>query len=220
MSISTISNPILIGFAGGSGAGKTTLVSSVQKRLGDHRAAIFSLDWYYKDINFQKNNNRKLVNFDHPESLDIDLIKTHIDELKSTRFIDAPCYNFATHTRQDRTRRITTKDIILVEGILLLALDIIQPLIDIKIFIDTPSDIRFIRRLIRDVKERDRTIESVTMQYLKTTRPMHIEWVEPSKKHADLIVSGEDNIENLTKTLVTEIENSLEQRPYNVNPNS
>ena len=220
MSISTISNPILIGFAGGSGAGKTTLVSSVQKRLGDHRAAIFSLDWYYKDINFQKNNNRKLVNFDHPESLDIDLIKTHIDELKSTRFIDAPCYNFATHTRQDRTRRITTKDIILVEGILLLALDIIQPLIDIKIFIDTPSDIRFIRRLIRDVKERDRTIESVTMQYLETTRPMHIEWVEPSKKHADLIVSGEDNIENLTKTLVTEIENFLEQRPYNVNSNS
>ena len=220
MSISTISNPILIGFAGGSGAGKTTLVSSVQKRLGDHRAAIFSLDWYYKDINFQKNNNRKLVNFDHPESLDIDLIKTHIDELKSTRFIDAPCYNFATHTRQDRTRRITTKDIILVEGILLLALDIIQPLIDIKIFIDAPSDIRFIRRLIRDVKERDRTIESVTMQYLETTRPMHIEWVEPSKKHADLIVSGEDNIENLTKTLVTEIENFLEQRPYNVNPNS
>lgn len=220
MSISTISNPILIGFAGGSGAGKTTLVSSVQKRLGDHRAAIFSLDWYYKDINFQKNNNRKLVNFDHPESLDIDLIKTHIDELKSTRFIDAPCYNFATHTRQDRTRRITTKDIILVEGILLLALDIIQPLIDIKIFIDTPSDIRFIRRLIRDVKERDRTIESVTMQYLETTRPMHIEWVEPSKKHADLIVSGEDNIEDLTKTLVTEIENFLEQRPYNVNPNS
>ena len=220
MSISTISNPILIGFAGGSGAGKTTLVSSVQKRLGDHRAAIFSLDWYYKDINFQKNNNRKLVNFDHPESLDIDLIKTHIDELKSTRFIDAPCYNFATHTRQDRTRRITTKDIILVEGILLLALDIIQPLIDIKIFIDTPSDIRFIRRLIRDVKERDRTIESVTMQYLETTRPMHIEWVEPSKKYADLIVSGEDNIEDLTKTLVTEIENSLEQRPYNVNSNS
>ena len=220
MSISTISNPILIGFAGGSGAGKTTLVSSVQKRLGDHRAAIFSLDWYYKDINFQKNNNRKLVNFDHPESLDIDLIKTHIDELKSTRFIDAPCYNFATHTRQDRTRRITTKDIILVEGILLLALDIIQPLIDIKIFIDTPSDIRFIRRLIRDVKERDRTIESVTMQYLETTRPMHIEWVEPSKKHDDLIVSGEDNIEDLTKTLVTEIENSLEQRPYNVNSNS
>ena len=220
MSISTISNPIFIGFAGGSGAGKTTLVSSVQKRLGDHRAAIFSLDWYYKDINFQKNDNRKLVNFDHPESLDIDLIKTHIDELKSTRFIDAPCYNFATHTRQDRTRRITTKDIILVEGILLLALDIIQPLIDIKIFIDTPSDIRFIRRLIRDVKERDRTIESVTMQYLETTRPMHIEWVEPSKKHADLIVSGEDNIEDLTKTLVTEIENFLEQRPYNVNPNS
>ena len=220
MSISTISNPILIGFAGGSGAGKTTLVSSVKKRLGDHRAAIFSLDWYYKDINFQKNNNRKLVNFDHPESLDIDLIKTHIDELKSTRFIDAPCYNFATHTRQDRTRRITTKDIILVEGILLLALDIIQPLIDIKIFIDTPSDIRFIRRLIRDVKERDRTIESVTMQYLETTRPMHIEWVEPSKKYADLIVSGEDNIEDLTKTLVTEIENFLEQRPYNVNPNS
>ena len=220
MSISTISNPILIGFAGGSGAGKTTLVSSVKKRLGDHRAAIFSLDWYYKDINFQKSNNRKSVNFDHPESLDIDLIKTHIDELKSTRFIDAPCYNFATHTRQDRTRKITTKDIILVEGILLLALDIIQPLIDIKIFIDTPSDIRFIRRLIRDVKERDRTIESVTMQYLETTRPMHIEWVEPSKKHADLIVSGEDNIEDLTKTLVTEIENFLEQRPYNVNPNS
>ena len=220
MSISTISNPILIGFAGGSGAGKTTLVSSVQKRLGDHRAAIFSLDWYYKDINFQKSNNRKSVNFDHPESLDIDLIKTHIDKLKSTRFIDAPCYNFATHTRQGRTRRITTKDIILVEGILLLALDIIQPLIDIKIFIDTPSDIRFIRRLIRDVKERDRTIESVTIQYLKPTRPMHIEWVEPSKKHADLIVSGEDNIENLTKTLVTEIENFLEQRPYNVTPNS
>ena len=220
MSISTISNPILIGFAGGSGAGKTTLVSSVQKRLGDHRAAIFSLDWYYKDINFQKSNNRKSVNFDHPESLDIDLIKTHIDELKSTRFIDAPCYNFATHTRQGRTRRITTKDIILVEGILLLALDIIQPLIDIKIFIDTPSDIRFIRRLIRDVKERDRTIESVTMQYLETTRPMHIEWVEPSKKHADLIVSGEDNIENLTKTLVTEIEKTLKQRPYNVTQNS
>ena len=210
----------MIGFAGGSGAGKTTLVSSVQKHLGNHRSAIFSLDWYYKDINFQKNNNHKLANFDHPESLDIGLIRKHIDELKSARFIDAPCYNFATHTRQNKTRRITTKEIILVEGILLIALDIVRPLIDIKIFIDTPSDIRFIRRLIRDVKERYRTIKSVTTQYLTTTHPMHIEWVEPSKQHADLIVSGEDNIENLTKILVKEIENFLEQSPNNVNPNS
>ena len=220
MSISTISNPILIGFAGGSGAGKTTLVSSVQKRLGDHRAAIFSLDWYYKDINFQKNDNHGLVNFDHPKSLDVDLIRIHIDQLKSTRFIDAPCYNFATHTRQDKTKRIATKEIILVEGILLLALNTIHPLLDIKVFIDIPSDIRFIRRLIRDVKKRDRTVESVITQYLTTTRPMHIEWVEPSKKHADLIVSGEDNIDDLTEILVKEIENFLAQRPNNVSPNS
>jgi len=102
----------------------------------------------------------------------------------------------------------------------LLALDTIHPLLDIKVFIDIPSDIRFIRRLIRDVKKRDRTVESVITQYLTTTRPMHIEWVEPSKKHADLIVSGEDNIDDLTEILVKEIENFLVQRPNNVSPNS
>ena len=220
MPMSTTSPPILIGFAGGSGAGKTTLVSSIQKHLGNHRATIFSLDWYYKDINVQKKGNQKTVNFDHPESLDINLIKTHLDELKAFRFIDTPCYNFATHTRKQKTRRITTKEIILVEGILLLALNVIRPLIDIRIFIETPSDIRFIRRLTRDVKERGRTIESVTTQYLTTTRPMHIEWVEPSKKHADLIVSGEDNIENSTKILATKIENFLEQVSNNVDKNS
>jgi uridine kinase len=181
-------NPLVIGIAGGSGSGKTTLAHLVRDRVGAERIAYLPHDAYYKDLSELPPNQRMSINFDHPDSLDTALLTQHILQLKSGQAIDLPVYDFKHHTRTDRTERIEARPVIMVEGILIFGDAELRKLLDVKIFVDTDSDIRFIRRLERDIQERGRTTEMVVRQYLSTVRPMHMEFVEPSKRYADVIV--------------------------------
>ncbi len=198
--------PTLIGFSGGSGSGKTTLTAAIHERLGDHRSAVLSLDAYYKDLSHLPLEARASINFDRPDALDVQLLTQQIRQLRCGHAVEVPRYDFTTHTRRPETLTLQPKAIVLAEGILLLALDPIRSLLDLKVFVDAPADIRFIRRLLRDIQERGRTVDSCIQQYYATTRPMHLAWVEPSKAFADMVVSGEEEIENLTTLLIERIE--------------
>ena len=198
--------PTLIGFSGGSGSGKTTLTAAIHERLGDRRSAVLSLDAYYKDLSHLPLEARASVNFDRPDALDVQLLTQQIRQLRCGCAVEVPRYDFTTHTRRPETLTLQPKAVVLAEGILLLALDPIRSLLDLKVFVDAPADIRFIRRLIRDIQERGRTADSCIQQYYATTRPMHFAWVEPSKAFADMVVSGEEEIETLATLLVERIE--------------
>jgi uridine kinase len=198
--------PTLIGFSGGSGSGKTTLTAAIHERLGDHRSAVLSLDAYYKDLSHLPLEARASINFDRPDALDVQLLTQQIRQLRCGRAVEVPRYDFTTHTRRPETLTLQPKAVVLAEGILLLALDPIRSLLDLKVFVDAPADIRFIRRLLRDIQERGRTVDSCIQQYYATTRPMHFDWVEPSKAFADMVISGEEEIENLATRLIERIE--------------
>ncbi len=198
--------PTLIGFSGGSGSGKTTLAAAIHERLGNHKSAVLSLDAYYKDLSHLPLEERAAVNFDHPDALDVQLLTQQIRQLRCGHAVEVPCYDFTTHTRRPETLTLQPKAVVLAEGILLLALDPIRSLLDLKVFVDAPANIRFIRRLLRDIQERGRTLDSCIQQYYATTRPMHFDWVEPSKAFADMVVSGEEEIENLATLLIERIE--------------
>jgi len=178
----------VIGIAGGSGSGKTTVVNVILERVGIQYIAYIPHDAYYKDLTGLDPSQRAEVNFDHPNSLDTDLLIEHLRQLTSHQPIDLPVYDFKIHARTDRTIRIYPQPVIIVEGILIFAEPALRDLCDVKIFVDTDPDIRFIRRLQRDILERGRTPESVIHQYLTTVRPMHLEFVEPSKRYADVII--------------------------------
>ena len=182
------SRPLIIGLVGGSGSGKTTVARAILAELGGVDAAFVDQDSYYKDLHGLPLEERARVNFDHPDSLDNDLLAAHLQALANGVAIDKPTYDFAHHTRAERVVRVEPRDVVLVDGILLFVDARIRRLFDIKIFVDVPDDVRFIRRLQRDVAERGRSMESVVEQYLATVRPMHQEFVEPSKRHADLIL--------------------------------
>jgi uridine kinase len=186
MSIRTI--PLIIGIAGGSGSGKTTLANLILKRVGRDSIAYLPHDAYYKDLSALSPNQRILINFDHPDSLDTELLVQHVKTLKEMNPVDLPIYDFKNHIRTSNIIHIEPRPVILVEGILIFAEAVLREQLDVKIFVDTDSDIRFIRRLERDIQERGRTTESVIKQYLLTVRPMHMEFVEPSKRYADIIV--------------------------------
>jgi uridine kinase len=180
--------PLVIGIAGGSGSGKTTVANEVLQRVGAHNIAFLPHDAYYKDHHHLTIEQRSQVNFDHPDSLETELLIQHILQLKAMRAIDLPVYDFSTHSRTAKTIRVTPQPIILVEGILIFGEPELRKLFDVKIFVDTDADIRFIRRLQRDISERGRTTETVIKQYMQTVRPMHMEFVEPSKRYADVII--------------------------------
>lgn len=180
--------PLVIGIAGGSGSGKTTVANVILERVGRDRIAYLPHDAYYRDLAALPPNQRAEVNFDHPDSLETSLLIEHIQRLKQWQPIDLPVYDFTTHTRTSRTIRVEPKRVIIVEGILIFAEPALRALFDVKIFVDTDPDIRFIRRLQRDITERGRTTESVIKQYLSTVRPMHLDFVEPSKRYADVII--------------------------------
>ena len=181
-------NPLVIAIAGGSGSGKTTVAQAILDRVGRDRIAYLPHDAYYKDLSNLPHNQRTEINFDHPDSLESDLLVEHIQQLKKWQAIDLPIYDFKTHTRTDQYTRIQPQRIILVEGILIYVEKKLRDLFDVKIYVDTDPDIRFIRRLERDITERGRTTENVVKQYLKTVRPMHLDFVEPSKRYADVII--------------------------------
>ena len=180
--------PVVIGVAGGTGSGKTTVAREILKRAGTRQISLIQHDAYYKALSDLPIAQRAMFNFDHPDALDNELLIAHLKELKAGRAIDMPVYDFKTHTRTKQVQRVEPSRVILVEGILIFADKELRQLMDVKIYVDTDPDIRFIRRLQRDIAERGRTMESVIHQYLATVRPMHQEFVEPSKRYADVII--------------------------------
>ena len=181
-------DPLVIGIAGGSGSGKTTVAQSILQRVGPDQIAFLQHDSYYKDLTGLPPTQRMEVNFDHPNSLETDLLIEHIASLRDGKPAEVPIYDFSTHSRTNQTFTAHPRRVILVEGILIFTEPALREMFDIKIFVDTDSDLRFIRRLERDITERGRTTESVIKQYQNTVRPMHMEFVEPSKRYADVII--------------------------------
>lgn len=179
---------LIIGVAGGTASGKTTVVEAILERVGHARIAHIQHDSYYKDLSHLPLEERRKFNFDHPDALDTPLLIQHLQQLRRGDAVDVPRYDFATYCRLSETRRVCPCAVVIVEGILILAEPALRPLIDLKIYVDTDADLRLIRRLKRDIAERDRTVESVIEQYLSTVRPMHLEFVEPSKRYADVII--------------------------------
>jgi uridine kinase len=181
-------NPVLIGIAGGTGSGKTSLAKRIIADYGAGEVEVIEQDSYYKDLSHISYEERETQNYDHPDSIDIALFEYHLTSLLSGNSVHVPSYDFSAHVRRKKSRIITPHHVIVVEGILVLHYTQLRNLFSLKVFVDTPADIRYIRRLNRDIKERGRTIESVAGQYLKTVRPMHKQFVEPSKYFADIIV--------------------------------
>jgi len=179
---------LLVGVAGGSGSGKSTIARSLVEALPTHHVTAIEHDSYYKDVSHLAYEERARINFDHPESLDNELFCEHLDALRAGRSVEKPRYDFATHTRTAQTDRLDPSPIIVVEGILVLALPAIRDRLDVKLYVDTDADIRLMRRIRRDLEQRGRTFAQVRQQYYESVRPMHIAFVEPSKRFADIII--------------------------------
>jgi uridine kinase len=181
-------DPLVIGIAGGSGSGKTTVAQVILQRVGPDRIAFLQHDSYYKDLSGLPPTQHAAVNFDHPNSLETDLLIEHIAALRDGKTVEVPIYDFSTDRRTDKTFTVQPHPVIIVEGILIFTEAALREMFDVKIFVDTDADLRLIRRLERDITERGRTTQSVIKQYLSTVRPMHLEFVEPSKRYADVII--------------------------------
>ena len=208
--------PLVIGVAGGSGSGKTTVAQMVLKQVGKSRIAFLQHDSYYRELTGLPMAQRAQVNFDHPDSLESEMLKEHILQLQQWKPVEVPVYDFTTHCRTDETIHVEPRRVILVEGILIFADPKLRELFDVKIFVDTDSDLRFIRRLNRDITERGRTTEMVVKQYLNTVRPMHLEFVEPSKRYADVIIpEGGLNLVAMDM-VIARIESLLKEEPKEV----
>jgi uridine kinase len=179
---------MIIGICGGTGSGKTTVANSILESVDASEVAFIQQDSYYRNLKDLPLDYRQAVNFDHPDALDNDLLVHHVRKLKAGGSVELPLYDFKTHTRLNDTLLIEPKPIVIVEGILIFAEPRLLEQMDIKVFVDTPDDIRFIRRLKRDIAERGRTVDSVIEQYVGTVRPMHMQFVEPSKRYADVII--------------------------------
>ncbi len=179
---------IIIGIAGGTGSGKTSIAKNITKAYKKGEVLRLDLDSYYRDLSEMTRKERSGVNFDHPASLEIDLLVQHVEELCSGRTVQIPIYNFATHNRSRETQKVEPHRVIIIEGILALSFPELTQKMDLKLYVDTPSDIRFIRRLKRDIMERGRSVDSVIEQYRETVRPMHAQFVEPNKFQADVII--------------------------------
>jgi uridine kinase len=179
---------LVIGLAGGSGSGKTTVVRRIVESLGGEHVTVLDHDRYYRDHPELRLEERAALNYDHPDSLETPLMVRHVEALKAGSAVDAPVYDFTLHARAAATERFEPRRALIVEGILVFSDKRLRDLMDIKIFVDADDDIRFIRRLQRDIDERGRTMQSVVDQYLGTVKPMHLEFVEPTKRYADVII--------------------------------
>ncbi len=183
-----MSRPLLIGIAGGTGSGKSTVARAIFESLPETNISIIQQDAYYNDQSHLDYGDRIKTNYDHPLAFDTQLLVQHLKELLAGHPVEAPIYNFSEHNREKRTKRIYPRDIIILEGIMILEDEDLRDLMDIKIFVETDADVRIIRRITRDINERGRTLESVIGQYLATVKPAHEQFVEPTKKFADLII--------------------------------
>jgi uridine kinase len=179
---------LIIGISGGTGSGKTTVANRILESVKASEVVFIQQDSYYRNLKDLPLDYRHVANFDHPDALDNDLLVNHIRKLRAGESVELPIYDFRTHTRANETRSVEPRPIVIVEGILIFADPRLLEQMDIKVFVDTPDDIRFIRRLRRDIDERGRTLDSVIEQYVGTVRPMHIQFVEPSKRYADVII--------------------------------
>lgn len=201
--------PIIIGVAGGTASGKTTVSDAILERVGRDRIAYIEHDSYYRDLSHLPLEERRKLNVDHPDALETELLVFHLGQLQAGDAIEVPVYDFATYQRHDVTRRVEARRVILVEGILIFVDKELREMMDIKLYVDTDADLRFIRRLQRDTKERGRTVEMVIDQYLNTVRPMHLEFVEPSKHYADVIIPAGGFNEAAIQIIVARIEGML-----------
>lgn len=207
--ISARPRPVVIGVAGGTGSGKTTVANEIVKALGTESIAMIPQDAYYKDQGHLSYEERIQTNYDHPLAFDTDLLIKHLDQLLNDQSVEMPVYDFKQHTRSKETIRIEPKNVVIVEGILVLEDERLRKRMDIKLFVDTDADVRIIRRLLRDIQYRGRTLNSVVDQYLQLVRPMHEQFVEPTKKYADIIIpeGGENTV--AIDLMVTKIKSIL-----------
>ncbi|MGZ6391839.1 MAG: uridine kinase [Ktedonobacterales bacterium] len=180
--------PLIIGVAGGTGAGKTTVARAIIEAVGYDRIAVLPEDAYYREYAHHSEAARAAINWDHPDAIEVDLLLAQLQQLMRGEAVERPIYDFASYARAPETVRIEPKPVLLVEGILIFVDARLRDLFDVKVYVDTDADLRFIRRLMRDVAERGRTVENVVSQYLNTVRPMHLAFVEPAKRYADVIV--------------------------------
>jgi len=199
--------PFFVGIAGGTGSGKTTVAGKLKSALPDEAVVIIDHDAYYKDRSGMPRHERDLLNFDHPDALDNELLVRHLDELAAGRPVDTPLYDFVTHSRRKDTRRVLPVPIVLVEGILIFVDPEMRRRFDVKIFVDTDADIRVFRRVRRDMESRGRTFAQVDEQYHGTVRPMHLEFVEPSKRWADILIPEGGNNEVAIDLVITKLRN-------------
>lgn len=202
-------NRIIIGVAGGTASGKSTVTRKILEAVGSDYLAFLEHDAYYRDLSHLPFPERQKLNFDHPDSLENELLIEHLRQLRRGETVQVPVYDFAQYVRTPQLRQVASKPIILVEGILIFFDKTLREMMDIKIFVDAPPDLRFIRRLKRDVIERERSVTQVIEQYLATVRPMHLEFVEPSKRHADVIIPRGGNNLKAIEMVVAQIQRML-----------
>lgn len=201
--------PVLIGIAGGTGSGKTLIAESLVKQVNNDRVVVLPLDAYYKDLRHLSFAERAVQNFDHPDAIDIQLLIDHLQKLLAGKSIQRPIYDFRDHLRQSETIFMGGYDIIILEGILVLHFEELRNLLNMKIFVDADADIRLIRRLRRDILTRNRSTESVLQQYEESVRPMHLQFVEPTRRNADLIIPGNGDISVALKLLQNQLKSFL-----------
>lgn len=206
--------PVIIAVAGGSASGKTTVVEEVISKLKKEFVVVIMHDDYYKEHNHLSLEERKMVNYDHPDSIDNELFLKHVNKLLKGEEINKPIYDFNAYSRLEKTEKITPKKVIILEGILVLTDKRIRELADIKLYVDLDSDMRFIRRMERDIKERGRTVESVVDQYLKTVKPMHHQFVEPTKRYADVIIPNDHKHDVAVDIIVSKINTILGEEEW------
>jgi uridine kinase len=206
-----MSKPVLIGLTGGTGSGKTTVAKTIIEELGHDNIVLIQQDSYYKDQSHLSVEDRIKTNYDHPFAFDTELLIEHLDDLMAGKSIDKPVYDFSIHTRTDEIVTINPCDVIVLEGILVLENEQLRDMLDIKIYVDTDNDVRFIRRLLRDTKERGRTMDSVVNQYLGVVRPMHQQFIEPTKKYADIIIPEGGYNKVAIDILVTKVKSILKE---------
>lgn len=207
------SKTCIIGICGGSGSGKTTVTSTLVNLVGEENVSIIEQDSYYKDQSHLGFEDRVKTNYDHPFAFDNELLIQQIKDLKEGKAIEKPIYDFSEHNRKKKTLKVESKEVVILEGILIFNEQEIRDLMDIKVFVDTDSDVRIIRRILRDIKDRGRSLDSVIMQYMTTVRPAHLQFVEPSKRYADIIIpEGGKNkvaIDLLYQKIKSELEDNI-----------